>query len=146
MVIRRRATSGANTNHLTKLPEACFSSFEVTLDVSRLGSISCDDTGLELNYLSYTNVLSRRNELGWSSAPSAERQRQLLALYPDAYARRLEVLPGITGPWQIRGRLEADYQRMIELDLEYLEKQSLLLDFSILLRTLFVMLLRRGAY
>ena len=35
---------------------------------------------------------------------------------------------------------------MVELELEYLEKQSLLLDFSILLRTLFVMLLRRGAY
>jgi lipopolysaccharide/colanic/teichoic acid biosynthesis glycosyltransferase len=71
---------------------------------------------------------------------------KLLALDPKAYARRLEVMPGLTGPWQVGGRSEVDYQRMIELDVEYVENWSIGRDLRIIGKTFFVVLLQRGAY
>ena len=71
---------------------------------------------------------------------------KLLAENPVAYARRLEVMPGVTGPWQIGGRSELDHVRMIELDVEYAKNWSLTRDLMILLKTPIVVLLRKGAY
>jgi lipopolysaccharide/colanic/teichoic acid biosynthesis glycosyltransferase len=71
---------------------------------------------------------------------------RLLALDPAAYARRLQVMPGLTGPWQIGGRSDLDYQRMVELDLNYIENWSLGWDLWIICKTFFTVLLRRGAY
>jgi len=71
---------------------------------------------------------------------------KLMALDPRAYARRLEVMPGLTGPWQVGGRSEVDYQRMVELDVEYAENWSMGRDLRILVRTFFVVLMGRGAY
>ena len=60
---------------------------------------------------------------------------------------RLEVRPGITGLWQISGRNEiANYSDWVELDLEYIERQSWRLDILILLQTALVFFNRRGAY
>ena len=70
----------------------------------------------------------------------------LLATNPHAYHRRLHVMPGLTGPWQVGGRSEVNYERMVELDLEYVENWSLVQDFAIICKTFFVVLLRRGAY
>jgi lipopolysaccharide/colanic/teichoic acid biosynthesis glycosyltransferase len=70
----------------------------------------------------------------------------LLATNPQAYHRRLQVIPGVTGPWQVGGRSEVNYERMVELDLEYVENWSLVRDFEIIFKTFFVVLLRRGAY
>jgi lipopolysaccharide/colanic/teichoic acid biosynthesis glycosyltransferase len=71
---------------------------------------------------------------------------KLQALDPEGYACRLWVMPGLTGPWQIGGRKEVDYARMIELDRHYVEHWSLLGDLVILLRTFVVVLAGRGAY
>jgi lipopolysaccharide/colanic/teichoic acid biosynthesis glycosyltransferase len=71
---------------------------------------------------------------------------KLLALDPKAYARRLDVMPGLTGPWQVGGRSEVDYQRMIELDIEYVENWTIGRDLRIIAKTFFVVLLQRGAY
>ena len=71
---------------------------------------------------------------------------KLLALDPEAYARRLEVMPGVTGPWQVGGRSEVDYQRMLELDLDYAQNWSLGRDLMIIAKTFLVVLLRHGAY
>jgi exopolysaccharide biosynthesis polyprenyl glycosylphosphotransferase len=71
---------------------------------------------------------------------------KLQALDPVGYARRLEVMPGITGPWQVGGRSDVDYARMVEMDLEYVNNQSLGLDLWIILRTFVVVLRGRGAY
>ena len=71
---------------------------------------------------------------------------KLMALDPRAYARRLEVMPGLTGPWQVGGRSEVDYQRMVELDVDYAENWSIGRDLRIIGKTFFVVLLRRGAY
>lgn len=71
---------------------------------------------------------------------------KLLALDPKAYAQRLQVMPGLTGAWQVGGRSEVDYQRMVELDVDYVENWSLGRDLKIIGKTFFVVLLRRGAY
>jgi lipopolysaccharide/colanic/teichoic acid biosynthesis glycosyltransferase len=71
---------------------------------------------------------------------------RLLALNPQAYMRRLHVLPGLTGLWQVGGRSELDYESMVKLDLEYVEHCSLSRDLWILCKTVRVVLLGRGAY
>jgi lipopolysaccharide/colanic/teichoic acid biosynthesis glycosyltransferase len=71
---------------------------------------------------------------------------RLLALDPTGYARRLQAIPGLTGPWQVGGRSEVDYQGMVQLDLDYIENWSLRRDLWIICKTFFVVLLRRGAY
>jgi lipopolysaccharide/colanic/teichoic acid biosynthesis glycosyltransferase len=70
----------------------------------------------------------------------------LLALDPQGYQQRLQVLPGITGPWQVSGRSELSYERMVELDLDYVANWSLDRDLAIICKTFLVVLLRRGAY
>jgi lipopolysaccharide/colanic/teichoic acid biosynthesis glycosyltransferase len=49
---------------------------------------------------------------------------------------RLSVKPGITGLWQVRGRDVVDFNTMITLDLEYIQRQSLALDLWVLLATM----------
>jgi len=78
--------------------------------------------------------------------PLQIRDSELLqSLNPEAYRRRLQVLPGLTGPWQVGGRSSVDYSRMIELDLDYVENWSLGRDLWIILRTFVVVLVGRGA-
>jgi lipopolysaccharide/colanic/teichoic acid biosynthesis glycosyltransferase len=71
---------------------------------------------------------------------------KLMATHPEAYQRRLQVLPGITGPWQVGGRSELDYARMIDLDVEYAKNWSLSRDLWIICKTFLVVLFRKGAY
>jgi lipopolysaccharide/colanic/teichoic acid biosynthesis glycosyltransferase len=71
---------------------------------------------------------------------------KLQNLDPTAYTRRLEVMPGLTGPWQIGGRSEVDCARMVELDIDYAQNWSLGRDLWILCKTFFVVLRGRGAY
>jgi lipopolysaccharide/colanic/teichoic acid biosynthesis glycosyltransferase len=62
------------------------------------------------------------------------------------HTERLEVLPGITGLWQVRGRSEIDFDDRVRLDIEYLKRRSLWLDLAILLRTVAALVQQRGAY
>ena len=71
---------------------------------------------------------------------------RLLASNPEAYFRRLQVMPGLTGPWQVGGRSEVDYERMLELDLNYVATWSLSQDLWIICKTFLVVLRRQGAY
>jgi len=66
-------------------------------------------------------------------------------MFDQRQRRRAAVPPGMTGLWQVRGRSRMTMREAIELDLEYVERQSLRLDLAILLRTLPVVLLRDGA-
>lgn len=59
--------------------------------------------------------------------------------------RRFSVKPGLTGLWQISGRSETNFDRWIELDLEYIDRWSLTLDMEILARTIPAVLLGVGA-
>jgi lipopolysaccharide/colanic/teichoic acid biosynthesis glycosyltransferase len=66
-------------------------------------------------------------------------------LDPEGYARRLSVMPGITGPWQVGGRSGVDSMRMIRLDLDYVERWSIGVDVAILFKTVVVVIGRQGA-
>ncbi len=69
------------------------------------------------------------------------------AEYYDEWAkRRLRILPGITGLWQVSGRSDLSYEEMIRLDIYYIENWSLGLDLKIILKTVPAMLSKRGAY
>lgn len=68
-----------------------------------------------------------------------------VAKYQRWQRRRLAMKPGLTCLWQISGRNEIDFDRWIELDLEYIDSWSPSLDFKILLKTIPVVLSGRGA-
>lgn len=57
-----------------------------------------------------------------------------------------QVLPGITGLWQVSGRSEADYPTRVALDVWYVRNWSLWTDVVILLKTASVVIQRKGAY
>ena len=59
---------------------------------------------------------------------------------------RLKGKPGITGLWQVSGRSDLPFEKMVELDQYYLEHWSLTLDASVVLRTISAVFARRGAY
>ncbi|BAZ03881.1 sugar transferase [Calothrix sp. NIES-3974] len=60
---------------------------------------------------------------------------------------RQEVLPGITGLWQVSGRSDIDnFEDAVKLDIAYIENWSLWMDIRILLRTVRVVLQKSGAY
>jgi exopolysaccharide biosynthesis polyprenyl glycosylphosphotransferase len=66
--------------------------------------------------------------------------------YTARQVQRLSVMPGITGLWQVSGRNDIpDFERWIDLDLEYARTWSLWMDLRILLKTVVVVLLARGA-
>ena len=68
-----------------------------------------------------------------------------VAEYPSWYLQRFTVKPGLTGLWQVSGRNERTYEEMVRLDIEYAERRSLGLDLSILVKTPWVVLSRKGA-
>jgi exopolysaccharide biosynthesis polyprenyl glycosylphosphotransferase len=67
-------------------------------------------------------------------------------LLEEWHKKRYLVLPGVTGLWQVSGRSELDFDDLVRLDFLYLERWSVLLDLSILLKTIPAVLSRRGAY
>ncbi len=62
------------------------------------------------------------------------------------HKKRYLVLPGITGLWQVSGRAELDFDDLVRLDFLYLERWSVFLDLTILLKTIPAVLGRRGAF
>lgn len=68
-----------------------------------------------------------------------------VAEYPSWYLQRFSVKPGLTGYWQVSGRSERTYEEMVRLDIEYVERRSLALDLSILAKTPWIVLSRKGA-
>jgi exopolysaccharide biosynthesis polyprenyl glycosylphosphotransferase len=59
-----------------------------------------------------------------------------VSLYEDWHRMRLEVRPGMTGLWQVKGRSKLDFQEMVRLDIQYAARWSPLLDLMIILRTI----------
>lgn len=60
---------------------------------------------------------------------------------------RQEVLPGITGLWQVSGRSDiTDFEEVVRLDTFYMENWSVWLDLQILMRTAMVLVQKKGAY
>jgi exopolysaccharide production protein ExoY len=69
-----------------------------------------------------------------------------VAAYPERAHQRHRVQPGITGFWQVSGRADIGFDEMIELDLDYVRRASVLTDISVILRTAGAVLGGRGAY
>jgi exopolysaccharide biosynthesis polyprenyl glycosylphosphotransferase len=70
----------------------------------------------------------------------------IVAKYKTWQKARLEVVPGITGLWQILGRKDLPLHENLEYDFYYIKNRSFLLDIIIFLKTIAVVVLRRGAY
>jgi len=69
-----------------------------------------------------------------------------VSTYSLWHTERLEVLPGITGLWQINGRSTVDFDQRLRMDIEYIERQSLWLDIQILFHTFTAIFTQHGAY
>lgn len=69
-----------------------------------------------------------------------------VAKYTLEQRRRLDVVPGLTGLWQVSGRSEIPFKQQVQLDLEYIESQSIWLDIKILLKTIPAVIFGKGAY
>ena len=66
--------------------------------------------------------------------------------YEDDMLRRLNVLPGMTGLWQVSGRSDLSWEDTVRLDLYYVDNWSMVQDLLILARTVSAVLASRGAY
>ena len=75
--------------------------------------------------------------------PAIQRE---VADYGVADRQRLEVIPGITGMWQVSGRSELTFKEQVSLDVQYIENFSFWGDIKILLKTVPAVLFGRGAY
>ena len=66
--------------------------------------------------------------------------------YEARHARRLQITPGMTGWWQVRGRSNVPFDEMCAMDIYYIDNWSLSMDIEILLLTIPRVVLRSGAY
>ena len=90
----------------------------------------------------FWNVLKGDMSLVGTRPPTVEE----VAMYEQHHFDRLKVKPGITGEWQVRGRSQVlDFEDIVLLDLEYQKKWSFFYDLNLILRTVAVVLARKGA-
>lgn len=66
--------------------------------------------------------------------------------YTKRHKRRLEVLPGISGLYQVTARSAVPFEKMIEIDLDYIQKRSYWFDLKIMMVTPWVLITGKGAY
>ncbi len=64
----------------------------------------------------------------------------------DVFAKRLTLMPGVSGLWQVSGRSDVTFDDMLRLDIHYIENWSLWLDLRILWQTVLIVVTRKGAY
>ncbi len=69
-----------------------------------------------------------------------------VTLYENWHMQRLQIIPGMTGLWQVSGRSDVPFDEMCLLDIYYIQNWSIKLDAQILAMTLPRVLLRHGAY
>jgi lipopolysaccharide/colanic/teichoic acid biosynthesis glycosyltransferase len=112
--------------------------------VTRLGRFLRRSSLDELPQL--INVLTGEMSLVGPRPLQLRDSERLRAMDPRGYADRLRVQPGLTGPWQVGGRSELDYQQMVRLDLDYVANRSLGRDLWIIGQTVVAVLRRRAAY
>ena len=90
----------------------------------------------------FLNILKGDMSLVGTRPPTEEEFKN----YNEHYRRRLSMTPGLTGLWQISGRSDiSDFDEVVKLDLEYIDNWSLTEDFTIIIKTFYVVLFGRGA-
>lgn len=90
----------------------------------------------------FWNVLKGEMSLVGTRPPTVDEWEK----YERHHRARLAIKPGITGLWQVSGRSEiTDFEKVVELDTEYIENWSFGLDMKILLKTVQVVIMGKGA-
>jgi lipopolysaccharide/colanic/teichoic acid biosynthesis glycosyltransferase len=69
-----------------------------------------------------------------------------LAGFESIQRQRLQVMPGLAGLWQVRGRSTLPFDEMVKLDLEYIERRSFWFDLKLILLTIPCVIGGRGAW
>jgi lipopolysaccharide/colanic/teichoic acid biosynthesis glycosyltransferase len=69
-----------------------------------------------------------------------------VAAYSLSDRRRLDVVPGLTCIWQVSGRGDIPFDEQVELDVQYIDSQSIWVDIKLLFKTIPAVLLGKGAY
>jgi lipopolysaccharide/colanic/teichoic acid biosynthesis glycosyltransferase len=114
--------------------------FKMTNDprVTRVGRILRKYSLDEL--AQFWNVLKGEMSMVGPRPPLAHEVQQ----YELDHLRRLDVLPGITGLWQVESRSNPSFARYISLDVQYVERWHLLMDVKILFKTIAVVFAGSG--
>ncbi len=91
----------------------------------------------------FWNVLIGQMSLVGTRPPTSDE----VSAYRPHHWQRLNVKPGITGEWQVNGRsLIKDFEEIVSLDLRYQEQWTPLYDLKLIVRTVSVILFRKGAF
>ena len=91
----------------------------------------------------FWNVLTGEMSLVGTRPPTADE----VAHYSDHHWQRLTVKPGLTGEWQVNGRSTVtDFEEVVKLDLRYQALWTPLYDLKLILRTLYVIFAKVGAF
>ena len=99
------------------------------------------DTSLD-EFPQFINVLLGQMSMVGTRPPTVDEWEK----YDLHHRARLSVRPGITGLWQVSGRSNIqDFEKIVELDTEYINNWSLLLDLKILIKTVAVVVKKEGA-
>ena len=75
--------------------------------------------------------------------PIVDKEKAKYGMYFQVFSY---AMPGITGLWQVSGRCDVSYEERVLLDVHYVNRWSLWMELKILLKTVFVMVHREGAY
>ena len=129
----------AELEHLNEMHGPVFK-IERDPRITRLGAVLRKTSLDELPQL--WNVLKGDMSLVGPRPPMPDE----VATYNAHQLQRLGVIPGITGLWQVSGRSTiADFETWLALDLEYARRWSIWLDLRIMMKTIVVVILARGA-
>ncbi|MCI8521120.1 MAG: sugar transferase [Clostridia bacterium] len=69
-----------------------------------------------------------------------------VAQYTDYHRQRLMVTPGLTCFWQAYGRSDLSFEDWVDMDMKYIKRRSISLDISLIIRTVYAVIFKRGAY
>jgi len=89
----------------------------------------------------FFNVLKGEMSIVGPRPPIASEVKE----YKLSHLRRLDVMPGITGLWQVQGRQDPSFASYVSLDVTYIDTWSIWLDFKIILRTVGVVFAGTGS-
>lgn len=91
----------------------------------------------------FWNVLRGEMSLVGTRPPTPDE----VAQYSEHHWQRLDVKPGLTGEWQVNGRSRVkDFEEIVQLDLRYQTVWTPLYDLTLILKTIYAVILRDGAF
>jgi lipopolysaccharide/colanic/teichoic acid biosynthesis glycosyltransferase len=73
-------------------------------------------------------------------------ETRIVSQYTSQERLRLAIKPGITGPMQVNGRADLDFEQRMQLELQYIDHCSIWIDFKIMLQTIGAVINGKGSY